>query len=200
MKVFSAPPIDKPDLLTGGSISGEVTRCWMGSRLDAGSFQWAIGVDDSRLIFQTWVGCGAPRYNTAHQRGEFVEGLWNEDVVELFVMNSSGGYQEFNLSPAGAWWTCAFSSYRTRASEQRAFSPLFVEAHVTQTGWGALLGVALADISVVSPISEARMHVSSILTAGEQPRYLSSSPLSAKAPDFHDEGCFSRVVLSCHSS
>jgi hypothetical protein len=194
MKVFSLPPIDKPDLLTAGCLSGEVTHCWMGSQIAVGSFKWAIGVDDSRLVFQTWVGCGAPRYNSDYQRGEFIEALWNDDVVELFVMNTSGGYQEFNVSPAGAWWTCAFSSYRTRAFEQRAFSPLFVEAHVTAAGWGALLSVALADISIVSPISEARMHVSSILTAGEQPRYLSSSPLSDKAPDFHDEHCFSRVV------
>ncbi len=52
---------------------------------------------------------------TERPAGTFHEGLWEEQVLELFLASDSGPrYQEFNLSPSGAWWTQAFSSHRVR--------------------------------------------------------------------------------------
>jgi hypothetical protein len=169
----------------------------MGSQITPGLFRWALAIDDSRLFFQTWIGRGAPRYNREYKQGEFIEGLWNEDVVEFFVMNNSGGYQEFNVSPAGAWWTSSFSSYRKRSEEPVLFSPILVEAHITPAGWGVFFSLALKDISTPLLPTEARIHVSAILTGvNQQPRYLSSAPLSQSAPDFHDARCFLPIVLA----
>ena len=45
--------------------------------------------------------------------GEFRSGLWEGDVVELFVhFSASTEYLEINLSPSGAWWAKRFARYR----------------------------------------------------------------------------------------
>jgi hypothetical protein len=55
-----------------------------------------------------------------HTGGEFVEGLWERDVVELFLTLPAGNggeesYLEVNLSPSGDYWFSAFERYRSRA-------------------------------------------------------------------------------------
>jgi hypothetical protein len=45
---------------------------------------------------------------------EFVEGLWNYDVIELFLSTGEESYLELNLSPQCAWWAMHFSSHRVR--------------------------------------------------------------------------------------
>jgi len=53
--------------------------------------------------------------------GEFTEGLWKADVVELFLHDqASESYLELNLSPTGAWWAKKFSSYREGGVDQPA--------------------------------------------------------------------------------
>ncbi len=57
----------------------------------------------------------------------FVEGLWEHDVAEFFLLDRRRGtYQEYNLSPGGAWWAAAFSAPRVRLDPQpdlAAFGP-----------------------------------------------------------------------------
>jgi hypothetical protein len=38
--------------------------------------------------------------------------LWRSTCAEMFVAPSTGGYREFNFSPAGLWASYEFSGYR----------------------------------------------------------------------------------------
>lgn len=45
--------------------------------------------------------------------------LWRSTCMECFVRPEHGcAYVEWNFSPAGTWWVCAFDSYRIAALQQ----------------------------------------------------------------------------------
>lgn len=110
-------------------------------------------------------------------------------------MNREGEYQEFNISPSGAWWSCTFSSYRQRTSGPVTLTPFVVKTDVTANGWSVLFGVSLKDL--VGPLfpAETRIHVSAIVTVDGERRYLSSAPVAGIDPDFHHSGCFTPMAL-----
>ena len=47
-----------------------------------------------------------PRCDHSLETGQFVEGLWEQDVAEFFVAAGGTECQEINISPTGAWWSC----------------------------------------------------------------------------------------------
>jgi hypothetical protein len=194
MKVFNLPRAPSSDLLVAGLCSGEVSRCWGKATPLPGPFRWAVGLDDERLVFSASVASGAPLYNVHNPPHAFVEGLWNEDLVELFIMNKRGEYQEFNVSPSGAWWSCCFASYRTRSAIPPQLTPLAVASVVREDGWTTNFIVRLSELSVpLEPSS--RVHVSAIVSVEGERRYLSSAPVLGIEPDFHDTRCFEAVNL-----
>lgn len=51
--------------------------------------------------------------------GGFKPELWRTTCMECFLRRQSGhAYIEWNFSPAGNWWVCAFDSYRVAALQQ----------------------------------------------------------------------------------
>jgi hypothetical protein len=150
-----------------------------------------LACDETSLWFLSRVP-GAPWYNAAHSQGSFVEGLWEDgDVAELFIGDASGRYQEFNVSPAGAWWTCHFNSYRERSSEQAAITPLYVEARRFDSHWEAVIAVKREQLPFAIDAT-LRAHVSGIVQKPSQ-SFLSSLPVEGIEPDFHHPSCFLQV-------
>ena len=126
--------------------------------------------------------------------GDFVEGLWEQDVAELFLMGPDGRYQELNLSPRGAWWCALFSGYRQR---QNAFQAPSVQTRAgSETGrWWAELYLNVRDIPVLGEggWQTARLHVASILNP-DAPEYLCSGHHAGGEPDFHSAGNFQELT------
>lgn len=124
-------------------------------------------------------------FDTRHQPGDFIEGLWERDVAELFLMGPGGHYHEFNLSPSGAWWCASFSGYRQRIQALPCPSAR-VSSRVEPDVWSASLTVDLHDIPCLEGkgLEQARLSVTSILCPG-QPEYLCSGHQSGGTPDFH---------------
>lgn len=48
---------------------------------------------------------------------KFIEGLWEDDVLEAFISTTNNQYLEINLSPNGNWWACYFDDYRKRSNQ-----------------------------------------------------------------------------------
>ena len=136
-----------------------------------------------------------PQCDLELRAGDFVEGLWESDVAELFLMGPSGRYQELNLSPSGAWWCATFSGYRQRDSVLRCPS-VKTSAQWDSGSWEAELSLDLADLPVLadSDLSRARLHVASILDP-ERPEYLCLGHVGGGQPDFHRAENFLSVVL-----
>ena len=128
-------------------------------------------------------------------RGTFRAGLWERDVAEFFLMGPGGDYQEFNLSPSGAWWSASFSSYRQQ-SEELPCPSAEVAAGCFAGRWTAQLSVALAEIKPLQgfSLSQCRLNPTAILAPG-QPEYLCYGHCSGGQPDFHREDNFLPILV-----
>ena len=97
-------------------------------------FSWSLALDPATM----WLCCSLPGGGTVKSgsaRGDFVEGLWEYDVAELFVRDARGAYQEFNVSPTGAWWSMTHTEYRVRSNDSRPARCLSVTTKVFDGQW-----------------------------------------------------------------
>lgn len=189
-----ASPVAEPSLLFSFPRQG-IRTDWKQSAL-SGAFEWVF-VQDPKFL---WFVCRVPErpdYDGSRKSGDFVEGLWERDVAEFFVREPSGRYQEFNISPAGAWWTTVLTSYRTRSAISPSVSGVVIETRGTERDWVAVLGVPLESLAVGVDCGSS-MHVSAIAHRPSA-RFLSSKPVPTIEPDFHDQRCFSPVSILVES-
>lgn len=132
---------------------------------------------------------------------QFFEGLWERDVFEVFLRNAkTGAYQEWNLSPQGAWWSAAFPSYRNRDLHYTPnVSRVVASGEVTTSGWTASLIFPIAEL--YSGIASDELEISVCAILGSSPRkYLCLKSDPESEPDFHHPNGFqslsSRIVRS----
>lgn len=169
-----------------------VSADWKGASLSS-SFDWTFVLDPRTLWFLANVP-GQPDFDRNLQLGEFVEGLWERDVAEFFIRDRGGRYQEFNVSPAGAWWTVLLTSYRTRAEATLEPHVTAIEVSASEHGWSAVLGVARDDLSVALEAGSL-IHVSGIAHKPVK-QFLSSHPVPSIDPDFHYPSCFQPIEFA----
>lgn len=131
---------------------------------------WSLEVFDDRLEFQ--FESGAPA--VCEEAEGFVAGLWQKDVGEIFLIAQDGRYQEFNLSPTGAWWSARFRGYRDQECECPCPS-VRTTASRSRAGWRAQLSVSCSEI-----IEWDRFQITAILGG----RYFSTGRCEGE-PDFH---------------
>lgn len=167
-------------------------RCdWSGLAVPGG-FRWSLARDPERL----WVSIElpAPASTTKkHALGEFIEGLWEDNVVELFLMEASGRYQEWNVSSDGAWWAMSFAAYREREPGSIQPQGVAIEIFPGAERWRAVLSVPIRSLAVQLE-SSTGVHVTGIVYSKDGvPTYLSSAGSPSFDPDFHDRRCFKRA-------
>ncbi len=137
---------------------------------DAGFLIWEMKME------LPWAGRGE------FESGGFVEGLWDRDVAEFFIMDrGSGGYQEFNLGPGGAWWSASFVAPRVRAVPQLDWTRLGVQTEVTWTPvhWTGQMRLRLPDHR------EPAVNFCAIRRRPGGVAYYSLAGLGGETPDFH---------------
>ncbi len=188
MKVYQSKQIIAQEQARAAERSVE-SSCWDGLRLDV-PFEWSLLCDDLQL----WFVCRIPgraTFDPSHVRGAFVEGLWEYDVAEFFLMDGEGRYQEFNVGPTGAWWRCGFTAYRTRATQSPVPTEVLVETHIDPNAWEVLFSIALRELLI--PLERiVGAHVSAIVRHPTL-RYISSCPVLGAEPDFHRRECFQKI-------
>lgn len=172
-------------------------RCWNGAVLPH-PLSWSVAVDPQSL----WFVCELPGgrvCTTQRSHGEFIEGLWNEDVAELFIKGEDGAYQELNLAPSGAWWSMTLSEYRERRAEPKRPSPLHISTTVRDDRWEVVAAFSRETLEVPL-LPSSRVHVSGMWYRPD-PCYLSSNPPAGLEPDYHHQDCFqSFSFVSCASN
>jgi hypothetical protein len=105
-------------------------------------------------------------------------GLWEYEVVELFVGGQGSGYTEVELSPHGHSLLLRLEDVRRGARE---LGPArYTVAHLGGR-WSGLLLLPVAWL----PEGPWRGNTTAIHGQGEGRRYLSSVPLPGPRPDFH---------------
>jgi hypothetical protein len=165
--LFRAPPL-------------HLTTDWFGHPF-APPLDIFLGMSGERILFGAQ-GAGTPQCAPATP-GDFIEGLWERDVVELFLGESdSPRYQEFNLSPRGAWWTMAFTGYRTRMATT-PLPGLRCDAAKTPSGWRAATAIPINELSIRWASARGTVNVTAI--CGTPQRFVTALNLGGGEPDFH---------------
>lgn len=126
--------------------------------------------------------------------GEFFEGLWEEQVLELFLAADSGErYQEFNLSPSGAWWTQPFSAHRVRDNTIPAPKSLEVFAEEGSAGSRSFFRVPRSALLVACSLSVgSRANITAIVLdpRSKEKRFCAVHDTGPGAADFHSPSGF----------
>ena len=112
----------------------------------------------------------------------FAEGLWDQDVAEFFIADRrTGTYQEYNLSPGGAWWSACFKAPRLRLKPQPEWPGFAVRTEVdwSNGGWTGRMSLPAPDLTTAS------VNFTSIVAGKAGRRFYSLALLGSTTPDFH---------------
>lgn len=105
-------------------------------------------------------------------------GLWNFEVVELFVFGDDGRYLELEFGPHGHHLVLELHGVRRVVRQVPA---LEYACAVSEGRWR---GVASVPIDLL-PVGAARWNAHAIHGTGEGRRHLSAIPAGGARPDFH---------------
>jgi hypothetical protein len=147
-----------------------------------------LAEDDDRLWF---AGCGRGefRFDEDHGPGKFVEGLWERDLIELFLLNRENGrYAEWNLAPGGAWWAAVFRAPRERILEWPC-PGAEATAEVASGRWQAVLSLPKGKVHEMLGGAPTPGNLTAIIGT-PRPQCLSLAELGNGEPDFHRPGEF----------
>jgi hypothetical protein len=163
-----------------------MTSDWFGQALEP-PLGFSIATDASKLWFLAARQASAINHPSA-MPGVFMEGLWEHDVIELFLADpDSGAYLEFNLASNGAWWAAKFIAPRTRALTQPNFSSA-ISSHaqeISDDEWCAAICIPLAFLEKeISFSGKTTANATAILNSPQQ-TFHSIHKLPGDVPDFH---------------
>ena len=117
----------------------------------------------------------------ASDSGKYKPELWRSTCMECFLRSQSNcAYVEWNFSPAGTWWVCAFESYRIAAPQQPGDLPP-VQIRTRQTAMRLALQTAIPLING----APQRIEQAVILEHADGQRSHWARAHPEEKPDFH---------------
>ncbi len=166
------------------ALALDVAQRWDGPPLPGLRARVSLSAEPDAL----WVEAGmahqrSPRIPAA-PRGARVEGLWEYDVVECFVVGADGRYLELEFGAGGHYLALAFDAPRRRARDF-ARESLAVEWQSGADAWRARCRVPRAWF----PEPVARVNAFAI-AGGE---FAVHAPVGGAQPDFHRPQAFPEV-------
>jgi len=147
--------------------------------------RFIVAVDPESLFFLTSARLPA-HCDSSLSAGTFKEELWKLDVAELFIAaDKTEGYQEFNLSPTGAWWSMGFNHYRSEASAFSLPNNIVCSTWEDKDRWYSSMVIPRDELWVnLSWSEQSRANVCFILGKSNR-SFLSWEKLVSTQPDFH---------------
>lgn len=106
------------------------------------------------------------------------DGLWNHEVVELFLANEKGEYLELEFGPHGHYLGLGFAGVRQLVQKEILFS---YRAEIRGPSWRGEARVALRYLPAGASLANAY----SIHGQGLDRRYLAAHGVPGSRPDFH---------------
>lgn len=112
-----------------------------------------------------------------------LDGLWQYEVAELFLLGAEGHYLEIELSPHGHYLILHLSGIRKVIG---TLQPTHCATRITDSRWQGYLTLPL-DPSIL-PFTHVNAYA--IHGRGTKRRYLSAFPVPGGSPDFHQPRYF----------
>jgi hypothetical protein len=162
-----------------------VERDWFGVAA-LGPPKWLLTIDDDVLALRGMVA-SPPICTKQDCESGFIEGLWEADVVELFLSNPrTGFYIEFNLAPRGAWWCCTFDSPRSRCADgAKPIEGVQTRAAYTEESWDSMLLVHLKSLPYRLAFDVGSTLANITFCLGRPQQFITLADLGGGEPDFH---------------
>jgi hypothetical protein len=135
-------------------------------------------------------------YNKQLEENHFQAELWRQDLSEIFFAQADGkAYQEFNFSPAGAYWQTQLSDYREKIVETETPVP-GLEVTVSRDNKTQIILAKIPIASIFGGLQVgSRINCTAII--GELPRnYFSCAELNPAKIDFHRIELWPKVKFS----
>ena len=152
-----------------------------------------IAVDPDTLYFiAQWDS--TPNFDKTTNNGEFKEGLWEKDAAEFFILDDKNdSYQEFNLSPAGAWWTSLFNAYRKNDNSYKVPEEIGVHTENLSDAIRTTLTFPRSKLGVSCSFRALTlMNLCGTVTEPNN-RFVSWAEIETNEPDFHKVVWFERI-------
>jgi len=172
---------------TGGALRLLVSRSWDGLPL---AEKERVEVRISGFKEFLLVEIEAPYYGDPAPPGPVgsTPGLWEFEVVELFICGPGEQYSEFEVGPLGHFLALRMEGVRNPVEQGM---DLQVETAVTGDRWRGRLVISRRLL----PEGPHRLNAYAIHGEGEGRRYLAAVPVPGDEPDFHRLESFASVVL-----
>jgi len=161
-----------------------IARRWDGAPLPHLRARVSLSATPEGLRVEAGMPHAIPSRTPDAPRGARVEGLWEYDVVECFVVGADGRYFELELGAGGHYLALAFDAPRRRARDFAGES-LAVEWEAGPEGWRSRCLVPRAWL--FEPV--ARVNAFAI-AGGECAVH---TPTGGEQPDFHHPHAFPEV-------
>ena len=154
-----------------------IDRLWNGDAAEPD--EWVV-VDFTRHDQCLRLQVDAPYYGDAPPTLEPgpLDGLWEHEVVELFLLAEPDRYLEIELGPHGHYWVLKLAG---RRQVQQARLPIRYQAEIKGHRWQARGEIPWAYL----PEGVCRGNAYAIHGEGTQRRYLAYYPVPSPVPDFH---------------
>jgi hypothetical protein len=117
--------------------------------------------------------------------GARVDGLWEFDVVELFLVGPGHEYIELELGAGGHWLLLGFDRIRHRSNEFDRFQPLVKFEKTDEKMWQSKIVLPWDVI----PENTRALNAFAILSG----QHLALSPVPGEKPDFHQPDFYPRL-------
>lgn len=111
------------------------------------------------------------------------DGLWEFEVVEVFIAGPGERYLEIELSPTGHYLVLQLDGIRRPV---RTLLPIEFRAEIVGKQWTGVANIP-PDLLPSGPL---RLNATAIHGSGANRTYLSAAPLPGAQPDFHQVDCF----------
>jgi hypothetical protein len=131
----------------------------------------------------------APLYNDPAPPGAVgrCPGLWNFEVVELFIVGEDDRYLEMEFGPRGHYLVLQFAGRRQMITDE---IELDYRVRVAGDRWHATADVPQALV----PDPALRWNAFAIHGRGSDRRYLAAHPVPGDRPDFHRIEAYPHLV------
>ncbi len=116
------------------------------------------------------------------------DGLWEHEVVEVFVAGADGRYTEIELGPYGHHLVLQLQGARRAVAR---CLPLVYTARIEGASWSGEAWVPRAYL----PAGPHALNAYAIHGRGRERRYLAMTPLPGPMPDFHQPDRFAPFRL-----
>ena len=119
------------------------------------------------------------------------DGLWNYEIVELFLLGTAGHYLEVEIGPHGHYLIFHLSGIR-QVTER--LTPLRCSAEISKHSWRGSITVDLKTLAI-TPWQSVNAYA--IHGQGIERRYLAAFPVPGETPDFHQPLHFESLEKLC---